>query len=60
MRQLYFKIKNDVFGGAGIAGTFMNMQQKSRNLERILKKELGEDILMNSVKHPRYLFYKSV
>ncbi len=55
MRQLYFKMKNEVFGGAGIAGTFMNMPQKSKKFDKILKKEFGEDILMSSVTHPRYM-----
>ena len=54
MRQLYFKIKNEVFGG-NIAGTFMKMPQKSKKFEQILKKEFGEDMLMSSVTHPRYV-----
>ena len=52
MRQIYFKIKSDVFMASGL-GTFMNMSQKSKNLEKILKNELG-DAPLSSKQHPRY------
>ena len=42
MNQVYFQMKNEVFVGSGITGTFLNMAQKSRSLEHILKSEIGD------------------
>lgn len=52
MRNFYFTIKNEVFGG-GIAGTFINMNQKSKKLEKILKDGFGKEMKMSDVTHPR-------
>ena len=53
MKQVYFQMKNEVFVGSGIAGTFLNMAQKSRNLEHILKREIG-DTPLNSIHKLKY------
>jgi calcium-independent phospholipase A2 len=54
IKQLIFKLKNEVFDGSGLAGSFLNMAQKTKNMESLLHRELG-DITMNSVKEPRVM-----
>ena len=53
MKQVYFRMKNEVFVGSGIAGTVLNMAQKSRNLEHNLKRKIG-DTPLNSMHKLKY------
>ena len=49
LRQLYFKLKDEVFGKSR-----KSVAYNTEALERILKKELG-DQRMSDVKYPRYM-----
>ncbi|KAJ8263919.1 hypothetical protein GJAV_G00143080 [Gymnothorax javanicus] len=47
LRRLYFRLKGDVFKGS--------IYDNSRSLEKLLKREFGEDTNMHDVKHPRVI-----
>ena len=50
LRQLYFKLKDEVFSNDRIGFAY-----NTEALEKLLKEELGMDMTMNDVKFPRYI-----
>ena len=50
LRQLYFRLKEDVFAQGGIRYGY-----DTNALEKIIKDELGTDLNMNDVTYPRYV-----
>ena len=46
-------MKNEIFVGSCIAGTFLNMAQKTCNLDHILQREIG-DIPLNNIHKSKY------
>ena len=51
LRQLYFKLKEQVFAQSRMGGYACN----TRALEQLLKEELGTELTMSDVSHPKYV-----
>ena len=50
LRKLYFRMKDEVFGKS-----FVGVSYDTDSLEKILKEEFGEEMIMNDVTYPRYV-----